>query len=162
MNVKQQQTKKGKTDIKMKKLVTITIAVMIATFAHGGQVVQSNVDIDHAVQCPDNTPTIVTQVTLSAGTWTVHGVENMEFTNANPGHNLGVAFVADVTTRNFIRHDGFSSLPGTVFSSHYGYMTGSPQRVITVTQPTVVNLLAHVIVGTGNARAWGSIIATKE
>jgi hypothetical protein len=136
------------------------IALLSSAVFCAAQVRESNVPIWEAVNCPNFAHVIITHTTISAGTWKVSGTANMVYTNASPGHNLGVAFAADVTTRSVVRLDGFSTLTGTVFSSHYGYQTGSPQRVITVSQPTVVNLVVFVTEGTGSA--WGSIVATKE
>ena len=142
------------------KTAIALIALISSAVLCAAQVREANVPLWEAVPCPNFTNVVVAHTVVSAGTWKISGTANMVYTNASPGHNLGVAFVADVTTRSTARLDGFSTLTGTVFSSHYGYQTGSPQRVITVSQPTVVNLVVFVTEGTGSA--WGSIVATKE
>jgi hypothetical protein len=148
----------------MKTRTAALIAAIIGTAAlvAQGEVATSNVAYWDARICPNAVSVIVTQRTIGPGTWVVNGVANIVYTNANPGHNQGVAFIADVTTLQTTRLDGYSSLPGTVFTSKYGYQTGSPQRVITVTRPTVVNLVVFVVVGAGDAKAWGSIVASKQ
>ncbi len=146
--------------MKTKRTIIALIALTMGTAGLMAQVRESNVPIWEAVPCPNFTHVVIANTVVGAGTYKISGTANMVYENASPGHNLGVAFVADVTTRSTVRLDGFSTLTGTVFSSHYGYQTGSPQRVITVNQPTVVNLVVFVTEGSG--RAWGSIVATKE